>query len=188
MILFTSDNHWDHRNILTYCNRPFSDVDSMNAAMAYQWNQTVNKNDTVYILGDWCFYGPSKAQMVADHMNSLNGNKKFIFGNHDNKKMIQKLVSDGLVTNLEILGERAEIKVLDSSGKKHEITLCHYSHQVWNKSHRGSLMLFGHSHNTLPGIGRSMDVGVDVKYHLYGDWAPFTIDQIVDQIANKPIS
>ncbi|AUS02834.1 metallo-dependent phosphatase-like protein [Vibrio phage 2.275.O._10N.286.54.E11] len=159
----------------------------MNTALSHQWNQTVGENDTVYILGDWCFYGPNNVQKVADHMNSLNGMKKFVFGNHDHKGMIRKLVKDGLVPKLEILGDRAEIKSFDSKGNKYDITLCHYAHRTWNKSHYGSMMLYGHSHGTLPGLGRSMDVGVDVKHRLYGDWAPFSIDQIIDQIGNIPI-
>ena len=43
----------------------------------------------------------------------------------------------------------------------HRIVLCHYAMRVWNKAHNGSLMLYGHSHDSLPGNSQSLDVGVD---------------------------
>ncbi len=42
------------------------------------------------------------------------------------------------------------------------LVLFHYSLRVWNRSHFGSLSLYGHSHGTLPGTAASCDVGVDV--------------------------
>ena len=52
--------------------------------------------------------------------------------------------------------------------------MSHYSMQVWNKSHHGSIHLFGHSHGSLKGIGRSMDVGIDTN-NLY----PYHLDEIL---------
>ena len=31
-----------------------------------------------------------------------------------------------------------------------DIVLCHYAMRVWQKSHYGAWMLYGHSHGTLP--------------------------------------
>jgi len=42
-----------------------------------------------------------------------------------------------------------------------DIILCHYPLRIWNKKHYGSWHFYGHEHNTLPGIGKSIDVGVD---------------------------
>lgn len=52
MIFYTSDLHFCHSNIIKLCNRPFNNVDEMNSVLVSKWNERVNKNDIVYILGD----------------------------------------------------------------------------------------------------------------------------------------
>ncbi len=50
------------------------------------------------------------------------------------------------------------------------VVCAHYSHRVWNKSHRDlpgkqigrSIMLYGHSHGGLPGMKNSFDVGFNI--------------------------
>lgn len=42
-----------------------------------------------------------------------------------------------------------------------QIVLNHYSMRTWNKSHRGSYHLFGHSHGKISTYFRSFDIGVD---------------------------
>ena len=38
---FTADLHLGHRNIIDYCDRPFTDVDVMNRALVDNWNEVV---------------------------------------------------------------------------------------------------------------------------------------------------
>jgi len=67
-IYFISDTHFDHGNIIRYCNRPFVDeyvlangripfvsTTKMNGKMVDNWNATVKENDVVYFLGDWAY-------------------------------------------------------------------------------------------------------------------------------------
>ena len=54
-IFFTSDNHWQHANMIKYESRPFKNVDDMDTQMIDKWNKKVSKNDSVYILGDFAF-------------------------------------------------------------------------------------------------------------------------------------
>ena len=49
---FTADLHLGHRNIISYCDRPFRDVDDMNAGLVERWNDTVRPGDEVIVLGD----------------------------------------------------------------------------------------------------------------------------------------
>ena len=51
---FIADTHFNHKNILKYCNRPFSNVKEMNEKLIENWNNTVKKDDVVYMLGDFC--------------------------------------------------------------------------------------------------------------------------------------
>ncbi len=51
----TSDNHFQHENIIKYSNRPFSSVKEMNECMVENWNNSVTSDEyIVYDLGDVC--------------------------------------------------------------------------------------------------------------------------------------
>lgn len=77
---FTADLHLGHKSILSYCNRPFKDVDEMNEALIDNWNSVVSTNDITYILGDFAM-GTIKDTLPL--VAKLNGTKVLIPGNHD---------------------------------------------------------------------------------------------------------
>lgn len=82
-VFFISDHHFGHGNIIKYENRPFFDVDSMTEHMIKAWNKVVGKNDKVYVLGDFSFYGFEKTESIVKR---LNGFKYLVVGNHDRRK------------------------------------------------------------------------------------------------------
>lgn len=91
MIYFTSDLHINHTNIINYCDRPFKNVDDMNKYIITHWNNTVQQNDTVYILGDMFFHHKATTkQYVTNILQTLNGKKILIRGNHDRDIQIYK--------------------------------------------------------------------------------------------------
>ncbi len=74
---FTSDLHFNHGNIIKFCQRPFASVGEMNEALIARFNETVGPSDTVYILGDL---------VMGRDLNCaarLNGRKILLMGNHD---------------------------------------------------------------------------------------------------------
>lgn len=79
-VFVIADTHFNHENIIQYCNRPFSSVEEMNATMIKNWNSVVGKDDLVIHLGDFAF---GNKQSARDIMNKLNGTKMLIMGNHD---------------------------------------------------------------------------------------------------------
>lgn len=153
----------------------------MDEKLVSDWNKVVGGNDHVYMLGDFTMLRAKSILDVMDLIKRLNGIIHIVFGNHDHKPMWMAIAAL-MPHKVKIEGERAEVNVHGQ-----DITLCHYSHQVWNRSHFGSWHLFGHSHNTLPGIGKSMDVGVDSKYALHFNWAPFSFDEIKTHMDQKEI-
>lgn len=80
---FWADPHFNHTNIIKYCNRPFASVDEMNEALIENYNSVVGVNDVVWCLGDFCF-GPK--ENIAKIMLRLNGKLRLVKGNHDRHK------------------------------------------------------------------------------------------------------
>lgn len=72
MDFLTSDTHLGHKNIITYCHRPFKDTYLMNKAITENWNSVVKPEDTVYHLGDFAFGG------IKNYIPYLNGTIEFI--------------------------------------------------------------------------------------------------------------
>ena len=88
-IFFTADTHFGHTSILQFCNRPWKTIAKMNRALIRNWNDSISENDTVYILGDFVWAGPSKQHEVETIVNKLNGTKILVYGNHDRLTPIQ---------------------------------------------------------------------------------------------------
>lgn len=80
MIYFIADTHFNHTNIIKYCDRPFTSVEQMNEFMIKRWNETVKKDDVVYHLGDFAL---SSKPEIMSLMDKLKGIKYLVKGNHD---------------------------------------------------------------------------------------------------------
>ena len=76
-----SDTHFDHENIIRYCNRPFHSVEEMNSVILRNWNRTIRPGDLVYFLGDMSFGRGSKSPKWW--LKRLNGRIIYIKGSHD---------------------------------------------------------------------------------------------------------
>jgi calcineurin-like phosphoesterase family protein len=55
----------------------------MNSTIIKNWNGVISSNDTVFVLGDMFF--KINKELIIQIMNSLNGKKVLIIGNHDNR-------------------------------------------------------------------------------------------------------
>jgi calcineurin-like phosphoesterase family protein len=75
---FTSDEHYFHKNIITYSKRPFRDVPEMNEEMIRRHNAVVGPQDEVWHLGDFVMKGDP-----GDILSQLNGRHHLVSGNHD---------------------------------------------------------------------------------------------------------
>lgn len=151
----TSDLHWGHQNIMSFCPqsraRFKNDVNYMNEEMVREWNNTVESEDLVYILGDVAFL---PAQKAAQYMNRCNGRKILVQGNHDRKTL----------NDPSFRGCFEEVHhYLDINYAGHKIVMSHFPFLEWDQMHRGSLHFFGHIHGgtTNQEKYRCMDVGMD---------------------------
>lgn len=151
-IWFTSDNHFGHKNIIKFTNRPFLDVEEMNKEMINRWNEKIGKDDIVYHLGDFALASPGKTRQLR---KQLNGKIHLIKGNHESLAL-------ECADCFEWIKDYYELRINDPKGPKF-IVLFHYAMKVWNASHHGTWHLYGHSHGSLidDETSQSFDVGVD---------------------------
>lgn len=165
-VWFTGDSHFCHANIIKYCNRPFENVDEMDATLIQAWNSVVAKNDIVYHLGDFAISRDPRT--VRRIFSQLNGSKFLTPGNHDARATLDLSWA---------CKDHIQTKTVDGV----HLVLCHYAMRVWPGSHHGSVQLYGHSHGTLPGTNAQLDVGVD----CWG-FAPVGIEDIKRRLAETP--
>ena len=150
-----SDFHWGHTNIMKFCPvsraRFNNDLQYMNETMIREWNDIVQPEDMVYILGDIAFLPVNKSIAV---MQRLNGTKILIEGNHDKKALESKEFR-------ECFEEVHSYLEIDYGG--HKIVMFHYPIAEFNQQHRGALHFHGHLHGGVSGIEhyRVLDVGMD---------------------------
>lgn len=156
-ILFCSDPHFFHSNIIKYCKRPFDSVEEMNETIIQNWNNKVGPNDNIFLLGDVSFANSSRTEEV---IKQLNGNIYLIRGNHDHPRNIGTL---GKYFIWEKDLTTIEVPDTDQESGYQIIVLCHYAMLNWDRKHHGSWQLFGHAHGTQvynPKL-KQLDVGVD---------------------------
>jgi calcineurin-like phosphoesterase family protein len=172
---FCSDTHFGHSRIIKYSNRPYTDVEEMNEKMRAEWNALVKPGDNVYHLGDFAFMPFEK---LHKYTWSLNGNIHLIKGNHDKEidRNQRELLKQGKFVTIQ---HYRELKI---AGKM--LVLFHYGQRVWNKSHHGSIHLYGHSHGSLPPHGLSVDVGVDCK-EITPEYRPIHLDEVLQYMSKR---
>ncbi|MHB1266172.1 MAG: metallophosphoesterase [Acidithiobacillus ferriphilus] len=159
---FTSDLHFGHKNIIEFCQRPFDSVEAMDKGLVRAWNNRVEANDTVYVLGDFAFESGVKAKTM---LSRLAGQKILILGNHDRSN---DWVGEGWSEVHDAL--RVEINHT-------RLYLHHYPLRDWPGKWQGTIHLYGHVHGGLEPLPGSMDVGVD-------SWggAPVSLNEVCQSI------
>lgn len=174
----SSDTHYYHKNVIKYCDRPFSNVDEMNEAMIKAHNQVVSPEDTWHFLGDFAFCGASKHAYI---LGRLNAKKKIIYcGNHDWNWKPEKLLKLGW--------DEVHLKPVDWEYSGVKFKLCHFPYAPYDHlgietryvEHRPpreghDWLLCEHTHNNWKTMENQINVGVD-----NWDFKPLSMDEIVE--------
>ena len=179
-VFITADEHYGHNRIIEYCRRPFKHVDEQTEILIERHNKKVpdKKSYLTIHVGDLFWHTLSLGEALVI-LGRLHGRHAFIYGNHD--ELIEKHAGSFAYQFDWMKGENKASGVHRLYFNKNEMTLCHYAMRVWNKSHKGSWMLYGHSHNELPVIGKSFDIGVDGH-----DFEPWSLEEIEAEMAKRP--
>ena len=144
MNYYISDMHLFYRSQvreggINYDNRPFETLEEMHQHFLTHWNTKVTNADTVYILGDVAPQG--RRNDVVALVAQLKGRKILVRGNHDD-------MSDYRFARLfEEIVDYLEVKD-SANGENYKLVLCHYPILCWKNQHRGTILLYGHTHNS----------------------------------------
>lgn len=149
---FTSDTHFGHEKIISYCNKPFKSVEEMDEKLIKNWNDKVKDEDVVFHLGDFSMIGGN----INKYLSRLNGNIIWIKGNHDKKPIIQDLIIEHGGHHWHLAHKPEECEGT--------YNLCGHVHEVWKSKKQKNGKVF-------------VNVGVDVW-----DFKPVTIKEILNEI------
>lgn len=183
-LFFTSDLHFCHKNIIRFCNRPWSTTEEMNEGLVERWNKKVFPDDIVFCLGDFCFGGSAEWKKWRE---KLNGHIILIRGNHDRK----------MSSTMEVLFDEVLYQTqLEIDGRS--VYLNHYPFLTyggcWRKEKAAVWQLFGHVHSKSGVCGADSgrlkylfstqyDVGVDNNNYEPISWNE--VEKIIEKRCNK---
>lgn len=185
MRFWTSDIHFGHRNILEYCQRPFTDTDAMNEEIIRRWNETVGPDDDVMVLGDVAL---GKISETLPLVSRLAGNLFLVPGNHDrcwigNDKNREVWEDKYEAAGFTVLPSQLLLSIGDF-----EAFVCHFPYEGESVEGRPDRytefripddgqtpIIHGHVHDAWRTNGRQFNVGMDVH-----DFRPITDDVILE--------
>ena len=181
-IYFTADTHFGREEFFTeeYTDRHkfWSNPQEMDEALIKNWNDTVTREDTVFLLGDFSNYDdPIKNQRI---WNRLNGKKTLILGNHDTRKRIDE-------RNFPY-GRVSFPSCITVNTANWELFLTHFPCLDWTNKYKWidgvaiahAIQLYGHVHNNrVPELEgqRAYNVGMDNN-----DFRPISLDEILKRL------
>lgn len=171
MTYFTADLHLGHDNIISFCNRPFKNIEEMDKAIINNWNSKVTEKDEVWILGDFSY---RSVKNVENYLQKLKGKKHLIIGNHD-RTWMEKIDLDKYFFSID----KISYTCVDSKN----IIMCHYPIMEWSGYYHDYYMVYGHIHNS---VGQPywnliienkfmLNAGVDIN-----NFFPVTFDELIE--------
>ena len=167
---YTADLHLGHTRIIEFCNRPFADIDEMNARIIQNFQSSVDFDDDLWVLGDFAFGQSTSLEKFENWFHQIPGRKHLVIGNHDDEAVI--------ALPWESISDLKEIKDGDQP-----VVLCHYPMITWNGARKRAVQLFGHVHDQWQGSRNSVNVGVD-----QWDFGPVQIGDILRRARSLPVN
>lgn len=177
-VFFSSDLHEGHQAVIDF-GRKFNSLSEMNTHIVDEINRKVGKSDLLVLMGD----SMMKEKDYDRFLSSLIcENVIMLYGNHCSlSKMLavnsSKLIYQGYYLELNI--------------DKQIICCSHYPMFNWNYMEDSSFHLSGHLHGDINPIideirkYKSLDVGLDSYYNIFGEYSIFSFEQIKELLKDK---
>lgn len=156
---FWSDQHFNHKNIIKYCERPFTDCQDMEDQLIANYKNVIKEDDVVVWVGDVTFMGDTFMNTI---LRDLPGYKILIMGNHD--------------------FDHGTPRRLDFDEMHSVISFYNFvvSHHPWYNVPDGYYHIHGHTH-THP-TNNPLHINVCVEQT---DYKPRNFVDIMNEVANK---
>ena len=175
-VWFIADMHILHKKILYHQPNRIElmnlndqeDIEGHANYMVNLWLNTVQRNDHVYVLGDFIFANKEESLKMLHKLKSTGCHIHLIVGNHDRSiaKMCNMFDSIDLIKLVEFKKENYPFLDHDL-----HVVMCHYPMKSWQRKAYGSLMCHGHTHdNSLwenDGPDLAVNVGFDAQLAEY---------------------
>lgn len=163
---FFSDPHFGHENIISYCNRPFSDAHEMNLQLVHNYNKVIGIDDVVVWLGD-CFFKGDR-EHYRNILAEMAGRKILVVGNHDGPEAQMAELGFDMVLRES---------VMHIAGKTCRLNHFPYgADPIYEKSDKfkalrpkkrpGEILLHGHTHSKQKVQDRQINLGVDAWNYM----------------------
>ena len=203
-IFFSADLHLYHKNITRGVSqwgpdrgcRDFDTIEEMTDTIIDGINKYVGEDDLLFVLGDWCFNGIDKIWEGRKRIKCRN--IYFIAGNHDLKIIRDEVLPNcrSVDSTYQIIDESESTQVLDLTNQvkaqdlfnyrgtsdlvqidKHLVYMSHFPCEGVRYDKR-SFHIHGHVHGTYAKSSSRLDVGIDNAFKLYGEYRPFTWEEV----------
>jgi calcineurin-like phosphoesterase family protein len=193
---FTADQHFGDTSVIQQYQRPFLNEQEMSETLVRNWNNLVQPEDTVYVLGD---LARGDIERSLAHASRLTGTKLLVPGNHDLCWIGHRgITSSDVIMYLDagfiILPCITFVPLSSSSVQR---LMCHFPAVVdqedqedefkdfrpsWPLEDPNDWLLHGHVHTAWRShpSQNMVNVGVDVW-----DYKPVTLARIAELIRNR---
>lgn len=177
-IYITSDLHFGHQREFLWKPRGFQSLEEMEEQIVLNWNNLINEEDDVYVLGDLMLNDNNHGLSL---IGELNGKLHIVIGNHDTDSRIELYKT---LPNVVEIGYAYRLRY-----KKFRFFLTHYPTLTSNYDDGETLYnklvnLCGHTHTK----DKFCDFNKGLIYHCELDCQdnrPISIEQIINDIKIK---
>lgn len=179
-VFFSSDLHEGHQAVIDF-GRNFNSLEEMNLHIVDEINRKVGEKDLLILLGD----SMMGEKDYDGFLRKINCNSIImLYGNHCSLSKMLSVKSEKLIYQ----GYYLELNI-----EKQIICCSHFPMFNWNYQDDGAFHLHGHLHADESSVVKeihkykSMDVGIDNYYKLFGEYSLFSFEKVCELLKDKLI-
>lgn len=173
-----ADPHLGHKNIIRFCNRPFSTIEEHDDTIIDNINSVVGDN-RLHVIGDFSFRGGR----VDKYLKRIKAKEvHLIVGNHDQMALKSRKLFTSVCDLRGIWLPDPDARL----GRRY-CHMCHWPMLSWNYSHFGeSCQLHGHHHgiwsDDWPELVNRLQIDVGVDSHGFLPWSE---SEILEEVKTR---